>query len=214
MLRYVTLTRGVRDKYIFRGQRDSAWRLQSTLDRQFALLDISERAAKLKRLLNEFAGELSGIDVPEIIEDSERLELIGRHHGLPTTVLDWTRSPYVAAYFAFEGEQPPSSGLICIWCFDQRQLTASPFAGDVLIDDMSLIRENIRAIQQRGVFLRLPVGVIAEDALSDGLWKYTIPHSERTLALSDLDEMLITAKALFQDRDAAARTAIIRESLP
>jgi hypothetical protein len=84
----------------------------------------------------------------------------------------------------------------------------------VLIDDMSLIRENVRAIQQRGVFLRLPVGVVAEDALSDGLWKYTIPHSERKLALSDLDEMLITAKALFQDRDAAARTAIIRESLP
>jgi hypothetical protein len=214
LLRYAALSRAVRDKFIFRGHRDSTWRLESTLDRQFPHLNALERTAKLKRLLEVFADELSGIDGRSVIEESEKLELIGRHHGLPTTVLDWSKSPYVAAYFAFEGEQVPSSGLVTIWCFDRRELSASAVAGDVIIDDMSLLRDNVRAIQQRGVFLRLPIGVVGEDALSAGLWKYTIPHSERILALSDLDEMLITAKSLFRDRDAAARTAVIRESLP
>jgi len=93
-------------------------------------------------------------------------------------------------------------------------LATSPSAKDILIDSKSLVGDNRRAIAQRGVFVRLPVGVIGEDALSDGLWKYTIPHAERTLALSDLDEMMITARTLFQDRDAAARTVLIRESLP
>lgn len=214
LLRYAALSRAVRDKFIFRGHRDSSWRLESTLDRRFARLNVLERTVKLKRLLEVFADELSGIDGRSVIEESERLELIGRHHGLPTTVLDWSKSPYVAAYFAFESEQAPSSGLVTIWCFDQRELSASAVAGDVIIDDMSLLHDNIRAIQQRGVFLRLPIGVVGEDALSAGLWKYTIPHSERILALSDLDEMLITAKSLFRDRDAAARTAVIGESLP
>jgi hypothetical protein len=214
LLRYAGLTRAVRDTYIFRGHRDSEWPLVSTLDRQFAHLDVLQRTMKLERLLDEFAAELSGIEGREVIEDSERLELIGRHHGLPTTVLDWSKSPYVAAYFALESEQPPPSGLVTVFCFDQRQLSASAVAGEVLINDMTLLYDNVRAIQQRGVFLRLPVGVTGEDALSAGLWKYTIPHAERIIALSDLDEMLITAKALFRDRDAAARTSIIRESLP
>jgi hypothetical protein len=214
LLRYAALSRAVRDAYIFRGHSDSEWKLESTLDREFRNVDPSTRATKLQRLLVEFANELYGIDIRDVIEDSERLELIGRHHGLPTTVLDWTKSPYVAAYFAFEGNNTPTSGLVSILCYDQRQLAASASAGDILIDNKSLVGNNLRAIQQRGVFVRLPVGIAGEDALSSGLWKYTIPHSERTLVMSDLDEMLITARALFQDRDAAARTAVIRESLP
>jgi hypothetical protein len=214
MLRYAALTGSVRAAYIFRGHRDSEWKLESTLDRHFRQLNVFERAEKLKRLLDEFGKELYGIDGRDVIEADDRLELIGRHHGLPTTVLDWSKSPYVAAYFAFEREQPASSGLVSVLCFDRRQLSASAAAGDVLIDDMSLLGDNVRAIQQRGVFLRLPVGITGENALSIGLWKYTIPHAERTIALSDLDAMLITAKALFRDRDAAARTALIRESLP
>lgn len=214
LLRYSTLSRGVRDGFIFRGHRDGDWRLESTLDRQFAALPAPERQVKLQRLLIEFARELYGLEATHVVEDSERLELLGRHHGLPTTVLDWSRSPYVAAYFAFEGSHPPPSGLVAIWSFDRRQLSKSAVAGDVLIDDMTLVGENVRAIQQRGVFLRLPVGVLGEHALAPGLTKYTVPYSERKVALSDLDEMLITAKALFRDRDSAARTATIRESLP
>ena len=212
--RYARLPRAARENFIFRGHRDSDWKLQSTFDRGFGSLTAFAQAAKLKRLLHEFAKELYGLEAVEVVEDSERLELLGRHHGLPTTVLDWSRSPYVAAYFAFEGDFEPASGRVAIWSFDRRQLSRSTVAADVLIDDMSLVGDNVRAIQQRGVFLRLPVGVSPDDALSAGLVKYTIPHAERTIALSDLDEMLITARALFRDRDGAARTASIRESLP
>jgi hypothetical protein len=213
LMRFASLPKAMRDAYIFRGRRDSDWGLESTFDRVFSHLEVLERGAKLERLLNGFAQELYGIEASHIVENSERLELLGRHHGLPTTVLDWTRSPYVAAYFAFEVEQAPTSGTVAIWSFDRRRLSQSTAAPDVLIDDMSLVGDNVRAIHQRGVFLRLPIGIKGEKALSAGLRKFTIPHSERTVALNDLDAMTITAKALFQDRDAAARTALIRETL-
>jgi hypothetical protein len=120
----------------------------------------------------------------------------------------------VAAYFAFEDGARRSSGKVAVWAFDRRSLSRLPQAADVLIDDMSLVGDNARAIQQRGVFLRLPIGSIGEKLSAHGLRKFTIPYSERRIALSDLDEMLITAKTLFRDRDSAARTALIRESLP
>jgi hypothetical protein len=189
--------------------------LETTLDRRFSALPIPERELRLKRLLAEFAVELYGVGDALNVIVNDRLELLGRHHGLPTTVLDWSRSPYVAAYFAFADEPAPASGRVAIWSFNRTFLAVSKAlsSADLFIDDRSLVSDNVRALQQRGVFVRLPVGKMGEDLLSDGLVKYTIPYTDRALALNDLDQMLITATSLFRDRDAAARTATIREAI-
>jgi len=96
---------------IWRGQRKQIWNLSSTLDRKCNSLwyDPLESARLQKAHLNNFKlsarGKISLADAKGM-EDNEWWAL-GQHHGLATPLLDWTESPFVAAFFAFSEQPPP-----------------------------------------------------------------------------------------------------------
>lgn len=88
-----------RRQIIFRGHSDSRWPLTTTLDRYCRFTSDDDREQRFGNLLLRFRREMLHVD------DSERwmlqgdaLELMARHHGLPTPLLDWTESPYIAAF--------------------------------------------------------------------------------------------------------------------
>ena len=96
------------DTYIWRGQRNSDWGLVSTLDRLItkAKVATTKRQEFRKRHLEQFQYAVRGRrgSNPPIIEDENEWWALGQHHGLATPLLDWTTSPFAAAYFAFIGE--------------------------------------------------------------------------------------------------------------
>lgn len=97
--------------HIWRGHRCADWFLSSTLDRLFDRLmqetshtsgvkpDHSFLQAHLKQFKYAVRGRRGSN--PTKIEDDDWWAL-GQHQGLATPLLDWTTSPYVAAFFAFE----------------------------------------------------------------------------------------------------------------
>lgn len=98
------------ETYVWRGQRCDDWALDSTLDRlvKKAKVAKTKRPGFIRSHLDQFKYAVRGRRGahPPLIENENEWWALGQHHGLATPLLDWTTSPFVAAYFAFinEGE--------------------------------------------------------------------------------------------------------------
>jgi hypothetical protein len=200
----------VADDHFFRGMSHASWVLTSTLDRVRTFESAALRGRFEDALLRQFRQELIRLGTSEAaVPDGDALALLARHHGLPSSWIDWTTSPYVAAYFAFAGS---GSEDVAIW-YQSRSWLPEEFAPADLIDDPDLLKFNPRALRQRGLFLRAAAG--SEEfvrMLDAGLIKFILPAAMKRVGLEELDAMTINATNLFADYDGAARTAVDRVS--
>ncbi len=100
------------DGWAFRGQRKACWKLFSSLSRH--LQDFvpdrvlwKKREARAIRIFRRKAHNY--IDDLRTLDDDLRCLALMQHHGAPTRLLDFTKSPYVAAFFALEAATDDAS---------------------------------------------------------------------------------------------------------
>lgn len=149
------------DTWAFRGHADTAWQLETYLDRE-AFLHCEGKYSSLmmrrgdvyeKMLLDEFQKRAHQY-LRHFPGDDEVIDWLAlmQHYGAPTRLLDWTRSPYVALYFAVANSAPRKTAAVwaidCGWALKQSANSCGQF-------DSSLSHTDLLAKMSRFVNGRL-----------------------------------------------------------
>lgn len=107
--------------WAFRGYEKSEWSLYSTLSRYFQDFKIKENTwyHQEQRNLRIFQRKSKAyqIDIPDINTTFEWLSLM-QHFGAATRLIDFTWSPYIAAFFALEKAKEDSA----IWAINFNEI--------------------------------------------------------------------------------------------
>jgi hypothetical protein len=210
--------------FVFRGQGCSDWKLQTTLDRTLARIEIVgiELQSTYDFLLKEFVKSIRGRSSisKDVYSNTDEIWALGQHYGLATPLLDWTHSIYVALFFAFEDPTPSSTGYRTVWA-----LNSSRHVKDVIdkynsdkedslkfnfVDPIS--DENPRLLTQTGLFTKQPLNFDLENWVKEFLnddapyfIKMNIPDGERLKILKNLRLMNIHPSTLFPEIEGAAK---------
>ncbi|WBO23077.1 FRG domain-containing protein [Sphingomonas abietis] len=207
-----------RGRFIFRGQ-PSVWRLQTAFHRtkrkdvfRFMVEDIPRLHQRLSGLTAHF------FNLTDNQQNGAFWNLV-QHHGYPTPLLDWSNSPFVAAFFAYrnklqDDEDAPRVRIYAFdrqeWCKDFSQLAkiAPAFPHFSILECLAL--ENPRLVPQQALSSITNVDDIESyikqrEAEKEKVYltAYDLPASDVDAVLGELGVMGIAAGALFPGLDGA-----------
>lgn len=221
--------------YVYRGHSNSSFKLESSLYRAFEeVLAITRLTGTPGKTINKKGHERLALDkfianahlyLPHTPKDDDALSWMSimQHFGAPTRMLDFTFSPYVAAYFALESGKEDAA-IYSLKHSVLKEIDSDYYKDKDLAemyknllskeDEINLDDEflyvyephysNQRLMAQQGLFVIPSTNQISHEAIiafyklnEAEMVKYVIPKEIRREGLKRLQKMNITATMLF-----------------
>jgi len=230
------------NRILYRGQSDSNWKLETTLERfssiTWTVNSYSHLALACAPQIESYTDKTWNLpksgELELELERESNMFIVDipfyafwvylRHHGFPSPLLDWTMSPYIAAFFAFNEQHNAEKAAIFVF-IETPEGTKEGWGGEPLITMLGpYVKTHRRHFLQQSCYTLCTVCkntqhrfeshemVFRKDNQDqDIVIKITIPRSERIKILSYLNNVNINHFSLFQNEEALMKTLAFRE---
>ena len=235
---------------LFRGVGSSCWRLETTLERSMetttsdTLKTYYRRIDRSKPAVESLTGK-RWQDIPNWLDFEARLDQSGgdwlsmilsenpsiyeyliylRHHGFPSPLLDWTRSPYIAAFFAFDSMDRDAK-FVAVYMYVRDSMQISGADNYTFIVGKYVRTHPRHYLQQSNYSLCvglqieydgdkvagydyrfMPHGGALGKSKTEMFLRILLPASERRNALIELDSMNVNPYSVYSSEESLIRT--------
>lgn len=231
-----------RNTLLFRGVASSDWPLSTTLERaseeRWSVELYMLAASKASFQIQSFTGRDWGLpdfdDIAAEIREQQKsfyphlphydYLIYLRHHGFPSPLLDWTTSPYVAAYFAYA--EAPGAERVALYFYVEAPHGGKSWSGNppLIHERGPYVTTHSRHFAQKALYTVCtqwdkdderhyfkPHSLVFDEGneRQDVLIKMTLPSSDRAEALRELSDYNIDHFTLFQTEDALVKALAI-----
>ena len=176
--------------------------------------------------LSDYARLEGSIFDQNLFPGGEHFEYVAylRHHRFPSPLLDWSRSPYVAAFFAFRDAAPRiEKRSIFVFC-DKPQGTKGGVIGEPMIEPLvghtriprrHFFQQSIYTVcrsanNRKWHFDSHQMVFDNPHPRQDFLGKFDIPSTEREKIMGLLDQYNLNAYSLFESEESLLETLWVR----